>query len=252
LAGEQPVTPLSLPCLKRFSLNVLGFFLPPFCLFCGAAVGEAAAQAVCPECDAEIEWVQSPLCLCCGRVFAARDGGDRLCGDCTAEPPPYDRARAAALYEGPVAAAIKRFKFSAQMTCLPVLQNWLHQPACLELVAAADLLVPVPLHPRRLKARGFNQSWLLARGFKAAALGREVLTRVRHTVPQVGLKPKERRANVRGAFSVSHPEEVHGKNILPIDDLYTTGSTVKECALALRRAGAARVEVLTVARVKQE
>jgi ComF family protein len=138
------------------------------------------------------------------------------------------------------------------MTFLPVLQSWLNHPECQEMVACADLLVPVPLHPRRLKARGFNQSWLLARGFKGAALGREVLTRVRYTVPQVGLKPKERRANVRAAFSVSHPEEVQGKNVLLIDDLYTTGSTVKECALALRRAGAARVEVLTVARVKQE
>ena len=238
--------------LRRFNPAILEFFLPRFCLFCGAAVGEAPAQAVCPECEAKIEWVQSPLCLCCGRVFAAREGGDRLCGECAAEPPPYDRARAAALYEGPVAEAIKGFKFSGQMAYLPVLQSWLHRPQCLELAAAADLLVPVPLHPRRLKARGFNQSWLLAQGFKGAALGREVLTRVRHTVPQVGLKPKERRANVRGAFSVSRPEAVRGKNLLLIDDLYTTGSTVKECALALRRAGAAGVAVLTVARVKQE
>lgn len=246
------MTPFAPAFLKRFSLNLLEFFLPRFCLFCGAAVGEAAAQAVCPECQAEIEWVHSPLCLCCGRVFAAREGGDRLCGECATEKPPYDRARAAALYEGPVAEAIKRFKFSGQMAYLPVLQSWLHRPECLELAAAADLLVPVPLHPRRLKARGFNQSWLLAQGFKGAALGRQVLIRVRHTAPQVGLKPKERRANVRAAFSVSHPEEVQGKNLLLIDDLYTTGSTVKECALALRRAGAAGVAVLTVARVKQE
>jgi ComF family protein len=246
------MTPLAPALLKRLGANLLEFFLPRFCLFCGAAVGEDPAQAVCPECEAAIEWVQSPLCLCCGRVFAARQGGDRLCGECATEPPPYDRARAAALYEGPVAEAIKRFKFHGQMAYLPVLQSWLHRPPCLELAAAADLLVPVPLHPRRLKARGFNQSWLLARGFKGAALGREVLTRVRHTVPQVGLKPKERRANVRGAFSVSRPDMVRGKNLLLIDDLYTTGSTVKECALALRRAGAAGVAVLTVARVKQE
>ena len=201
--------------LKRFGVNLLEFFLPRFCLFCGAAVGEAAAQAVCPECEAKIEWVQSPLCLCCGRVFAAPEGGDRLCGECAGEPPPYDRARAAALYEGPVAAAIKRFKFSGQMAYLPVLQSWLHRPPCLELAAAADLLVPVPLHPRRLKARGFNQAWLLAQGFKGAALGREVLTRVRHTVPQVGLKPKERRANVRGAFSVSAPGRSAGEEPSP-------------------------------------
>ena len=246
------MAPLSLPNLKRFSLNLLGFFLPRFCLFCGAAVGEAAAQAVCPECEVPDRMgAEPPVPLLLPGLYGPGGRGPPL-WRLRHETPPYDRARAAALYEGPVAAAIKGFKFSAQMTFLPVLQSWLHRPACLEMAASADLLVPVPLHPRRLKARGFNQSWLLARGFKGAALGQKIITRVRYTVPQVGLKPKERRANVRAAFSVSRPEEVQGKNVLLIDDLYTTGSTVKECALALRRAGAARVEVLTVARVKQE
>lgn len=239
--------------LKRLASTVLEFFLPRMCLFCGAAVGEAAAQAVCPECEAQIEWVASPLCPCCGRVFEAGDS-DRLCGDCQTEPPPFDRARAAALYDndGPVGKAIKRFKFAGQMVYLPLLQSWLQRPGCRELVAEADLLLPVPLHPRRLKARGFNQALLLAQGFQEAAIGREVLTRVRHTVPQVGLNPKERRENVKGAFAVPRPVAVKGKNILLIDDLYTTGSTVRECARALHRAGAARVEVLTVARVKHE
>ncbi len=238
--------------LKRFSFTVLEFFLPRMCLFCGAGVGEGAAQAVCPECEAQIEWVTSPLCPCCGLVFEAREGGDRLCGDCQTEPPPFARARAAALYEGPVAAAIKRFKFAGQMAMLPVMQSWLTQPGCLELVADADLLLPVPLHPRRLKARGFNQAWLLAQGFKELPLGREVLIRERFTKPQVGLNPKERRDNVKGAFAVPQPSAVKGKKILLIDDLYTTGATVRECARVLRRAGAARVEVLTVARVKHE
>jgi predicted amidophosphoribosyltransferase len=83
--------------LKRFGLTVLEFFLPRMCLFCGAAVGETAAQAVCPACEARIEWVESPLCPCCGRVFES-GGDDRPCGDCQTEPPPFARARAAALY----------------------------------------------------------------------------------------------------------------------------------------------------------
>ena len=119
-------------------------------------------------------------------------------------------------------------------------------------MTAADLLLPVPLHPRRLKARGFNQALLLAQGFPDRPTGLEVLKRLRHTVPQVGLNPKERRDNVKGAFGVSQPAAVKGRKILLIDDLYTTGSTVRECARVLRRAGAARVEVLTVARVKHE
>jgi ComF family protein len=246
------MTPSILPGLKLFGLTVLEFFLPRLCLFCGVGVGEEAAQALCPECEAQIEWVASPLCPCCGVMFGSPDGGDRLCGDCQTEPPPFDRARAAALYEGPVAAAIKRFKFGRQIVYQPLLQGWLARPECLELVTAADLLLPVPLHPRRLKARGFNQALLLAQGFPDRPVGLEVLARVRHTVPQVGLNPKERRDNVKGAFDVSQPVAVKGRKILLIDDLYTTGSTVRECARVLRRAGAARVEVLTVARVKHE
>ena len=194
--------------LKRFSLTVLEFFLPRLCLFCGAGVGEAAAQAVCPECEAQIDWVASPLCPCCGRVFESGDGDDRLCGDCQTEPPPFARARAAAVYdpEGPVGQAVKRLKFARQMAYLPLMQSWLQRPACLELVAEADLLLPVPLHPRRLKGRGFNQALLLAQAFPDKPLGREVLIRSRHTLPQVGLNPKERRDNVKGAFAVAQPD----------------------------------------------
>jgi ComF family protein len=138
------------------------------------------------------------------------------------------------------------------MAYLPLMQHWLRFPWCAELAADADLLVPVPLHPRRLRHRGFNQALLLAGAFPEAEVGRETLARVRYTPPQVGLNPKQRRDNVHKAFAVPRPEEVQGKNVLLIDDLYTTGATVRECARVLRRAGAKRVEVLTVARVRHE
>jgi ComF family protein len=238
--------------LKYFGASLLEFFLPRMCLFCGVPVGETAAVAVCPECEAQITWVASPLCTCCGRVFEDREGPNRVCGDCQTDPPPFARARAAALYDGPVAQAVTRFKFSRQMALLPVMQHWLQRPLCLELVAAADLLAPVPLHPKRIKHRGFNQSLFLAQGFPGAAVAREALVRTRHTPPQLGLNPKERRDNVKRAFAVTDPAQVKGKTVLLIDDLYTTGSTVKECARVLRKAGASRVEVLTVARVRHE
>ncbi len=238
--------------LKRFGSGLLEFFLPRLCLFCGAAVGEAAAVALCPECEAIIQWVASPLCPCCGRVFASREGGDRLCGDCTTDPPPFTRARAAALYDGPVAAAITRFKFGRQMALLPVMQSWLQRPPCRDLAAEADLLVPVPLHPRRLQARGFNQALLLAQAFPMLPLAREALVRLRHTRPQVGLNPRERRDNVQGAFAVPDQTLVKGKNILLVDDLLTTGATVQECARVLKKAGALRVELLTVGRVRHD
>jgi ComF family protein len=238
--------------LKYFGASLLEFFLPRMCLFCGVPVGETAVVAVCPECEAQIEWVESPLCTCCGRMFESQNGADRVCGDCQTEPPPFARARAAALYDGPVTRAITGFKFSRQMAFLPVMQHWLKRPLCLELVAAADFLAPVPLHPKRIKDRGFNQSLLLAQGFPGAPVAREALIRKRHTIPQVGLKPKERQENVKGAFAVTDPARVKGKSVLLIDDLYTTGSTVKECARVLLKAGARQVEVLTVARVKHK
>lgn len=238
--------------LKYFGASLLEFFLPRMCLFCGVPVGETAVVAVCPECEARITWVASPLCTCCGRVFTSRDGADRVCGDCQTDPPPFARARAAALYDGPAAEAITRFKFSRHLAFLPVMHNWLQRPICLELVAAADLLAPVPLHPKRIKNRGFNQSLLLAQGFPGAVVAREALVRTRHTPPQVGLNPKERQENVKRAFAVTDPARVKGKSVLLIDDLYTTGSTVKECARVLRKAGASRVEVLTVARVSHK
>jgi ComF family protein len=233
-------------------MALLEFFLPRLCLFCGAAVGELAPQALCPACEAKIDWVASPICTCCGAIFAAREGQDRRCGPCQTEPPPFKRARALAVYDGPPATAIKRLKFNRQMVYLPVMHSWLKSPVGQEMAAAADLAVPVPLHTRRLKQRGFNQSLFLAQAFPDLPLERDALVRMRHTRPQVGLNPKERRDNVKGAFEVALPERIRGKRVLLIDDLFTTGATVLECARVLRRAGAAQVEVLTVARTRPE
>jgi ComF family protein len=255
--------PLSGPKLqlKQFGAALLEFFLPRMCLFCGVPVGEQAAVAVCPACQAQITWVESPLCICCGVMFADRDGPDHVCGECQTDPPPVARARAAAIYESAadqevhtrrVLRAITGLKFSKQMAFLPVMQRWLNRPLCRELADDADLIVPVPLHPKRIKHRGFNQALLLAQAFPEAALARETVVRTRHTPPQVGLNPKERRVNVKGAFAVPDPALVKGKSVLLIDDLFTTGSTVKECARVLRKAGACRVEVLTVARVRYD
>jgi ComF family protein len=151
-----------------------------------------------------------------------------------------------------VAEAIKRFKYGRRLDLLPVMQHWLKQPACRELVDAADLVAPVPLHPRRLKERGFNQALLLAKAFFDKPLAREALIRVRHTMPQSGLNPKERRENVKKAFSIPRPEDIRGKNVVLIDDVYTTGATVRECAKVLSQAGAREVNVLTVARVRHD
>lgn len=210
-------------------------------------------MAVCPACEEAITWVASPLCPCCGRVYSLGEERDHLCGPCQTDPPPFGRARAAVLYEeeGPSGQAIKRFKYSRRLDMLPVMQEWLRRPLCLELVREADLVAPVPLHPSRLRHRGFNQSLLLAQAFPDAPLERELLTRVRPTPPQTSLKTsKERRENVKGAFAVPRADLVKGKRVVLIDDVFTTGATVKECAKVLRKAGAQQVDILTVARVR--
>jgi ComF family protein len=140
-------------------------------------------------------------------------------------------------------------KYQRQLIFSRFLGQLLAASVAAELAAAADLLLPVPLHPRRLRQRGFNQALLLAQNFPDIPLGRDLLVRQRPTLPQLKLNPRERQANVKGAFLVPSPAAVAGQTVLLIDDVYTTGATVKECARALKQAGAARIEVLTVARV---
>ncbi|MBW1917002.1 MAG: ComF family protein [Deltaproteobacteria bacterium] len=234
--------------LQNFGLTILDFFLPRFCLFCGAAVNSEPGAVICPDCRSQVQWIHSPMCPVCGAPFKGV-GFDHLCGNCQLHPPPYHRARAVAFYEGVVLEAIHRFKYHRRQVYARVLKEWLATPAGLEMAQAADLILPVPLHPRRVRSRGFNQALILAQAFSAVPLGRDLLIRSRWTTPQVGLSGKERLENVRRAFAVTNPEAVAGKNILLIDDVFTTGATVSECAKVLRKAGARQVEVLTVARV---
>ncbi len=236
--------------LRNLAAYTLDFFLPRLCLFCGEAVAPRAPAALCPACEARVPRVQSPMCPRCGRLFIHRQGPDRPCGWCLKEPPPFAAARAAVVYEeeGLSGQAIKQFKYHRRLEYLPLLTHWLTEPACLGFAAACDLMVPVPLHVRRLRERGFNQALLLARALPGRLL-RDALVRTRHTQPQTGLSPTARRENVRRAFAVRRPEMIQGKSVLLVDDVYTTGATVRECSRALLAAGAREVRVLTVARV---
>ena len=156
------------------------------------------------------------------------------------------------LYDGPVAEAIHRFKYQGERAGLATFASFL-RAAPLDL-AEPDAILPVPLHPSRLRQRGCNQALVLAQAFFPKAerrLDPGLLVRLRHTHSQTGMSGKERRQNLKNAFGVTTPAAVAGKSLLLVDDVYTTGSTVNECARILRRAGAARVEVLTLARVRE-
>ncbi|MEW6595858.1 MAG: ComF family protein [Thermodesulfobacteriota bacterium] len=230
----------------------LDLLFPPHCLGCGEGLASSLPPLFCPDCREKIIPLTPPFCSCCGRPLPDAAGQGHVCGRCLAKPPAFARARALLLYAGPVAEAIHRFKYQGETCGLATFAHF-HQSAPPDL-AASDCILPVPLHKKRLRERGFNQAQLLAAALfpgQRQRLHPDLLRRVRHTAPQTGMNGRERRRNLRGAFAVSRPEKIRGQRVLLVDDVYTTGSTVNECATILRRAGAAAVEVLTLARVRE-
>lgn len=180
--------------------------------------------------------------------------GDR-CRRCAADPPPFAGARAALAYGGPIAESILRLKHGGRSDLARPLGRALLKAIAPDL-ARLDAILPVPLHPRRLRQRGYNQAIELVRGARAVAprhprwppLWVSTLTRIRDT-PALGRhSPLERRALVEGAFAVSRPAEVRGRRLLVVDDVMTTGATLSGCARALVEAGATEVHVATLAR----
>jgi ComF family protein len=163
-------------------------------------------------------------------------------------------ARAFFLYEEPIKEVIHRFKYQGKTACLPSFARFArHLPHAAEM-EGATWIVPVPLHASRLRERGFNQSLLLARAFfpKDHRVTPDLLIRSRPTEPQTSFNGAARRTNLKNAFAVVTPQRLAGKKILLVDDVFTTGTTVNECARVLKKAGAAEVMVLTLARVKED
>jgi ComF family protein len=231
----------------------LDIVFPPACLACRKAV--AAHGALCPACWRLVGFIEKPYCERLGTPFAYDLGVPGLQSpEAMANPPVYQRARAVARFEdGPVRALIHRLKYGDRMELAKPLGLWMARAGA-ELLAEADLLVPVPLHRRRLIWRQFNQAHALAEIIGRAS-GRRVdpfaLARVKRTAPQVGLTRSQRADNVQGAFKVPEAGSlaVSGRKVLLIDDVLTSGATLNAAARALLRGGAARVDVLVFARV---
>lgn len=227
--------------------GVLSLLYPLRCEICG----ELQEPVVCGRCAAGFKRIVEPYCRQCGLPFDPLAHSDVHCADCREEPPPFDAARAAGIYGEGLRRAIHQYKYDGVRALAIPLADFITQTVSLPF--PPDCLCPVPLHPARERMRGYNQSLLLAE-----ELGRrweipvipEMLARTVNTTPQMQLPADERRRNVRGAFTVTG--DAQGRSVALVDDVFTTGSTIRECSHVLKRTGAARVLVITIARAVAE
>ena len=235
--------------LSGFLRALVDLVHPPACIACGA--GLISPHALCPACWRTMPFIERPFCERLGRPLPVDFGVPMLSPAALAEPPGFDRARAVVRYEGPGRELVHRLKYRDGLHLVPAMSAWMARAGA-ELVADADILVPVPLHRFRLWRRRFNQAASLARPIAERAsrpLLTDVLRRVRSTAPQPGLTRKERAANLHQAFAVKgrNAERIRGARVLLVDDVLTTGATAEACTRALRTAGAARVDLLVFA-----
>ena len=232
---------------------------PPRCGVCASFLweaplkGNATALAICHSCLAGFNPLSSPLCSLCGAPFSSEVSEDHPCEDCLRNPPAYDAAGAPYLYEGSLLEAIHHLKYHGKTSLArslgPLLgeftQDWLGDES------TNVLVVPVPLHPVKLRERGYNQSLLLA-GYIAKKLRAELdflsLRRNKKTLPQAGLGKKQRQQNVRDAFKLENANRIKGRDVLLVDDVSTTGNTLNACSKIMRKGGVRTIYCVTLAR----
>ena len=225
--------------------------LPPLCPSCRDPVGDGAG--LCAACWSKLLPIERPYCEKLGIPFTYDPGPGIYSMQAIADPPAYARARAAVRYDEIARAMVHALKYGDRLDLAPVMARWMARAGG-ELLVEADIVVPVPLHWRRIWARRFNQSATLAK-LIAAERGVPVsftaLKRVKATPQQVGLSKAERAANVQGAFRVepAGKAEIARRRVLLVDDVLTSGATVDACSRVLLRAGARQVDVLVFARV---
>jgi ComF family protein len=225
--------------------------LPPHCLACGRRV--ASAGSLCASCWGSMRLIEKPYCARLGIPFAYDLGAGALSAEAIADPPPFDRCRAVAAFDDVARRLVHGLKYRDRLELAAWMGGWMARAGA-EIIEDADIIIPVPLHRRRLWWRRFNQSAMLAAavaGLTGKPLSMTALKRTKPTPQQVGLGAEERERNVRGAFRVRREEkhQVAGRRVLLVDDVYTTGATAGAATRALTRAGAAAVDVLVFARV---
>ena len=270
--------------MKKFYKILNETVFPPKCLVCSRFIqlpeavyngfsGEAdlslsvqiqvdllLSEFLCRNCLEGLVAVESPLCSCCGLPFESRHGLDHHCGDCSASPKKFRIARAPLVYEQIFTEIVHCYKYKGKIQLARPLGELLLTAFRLFWEKdSIDVVVPVPLHLKRLRKRGFNQVYLLIRNWQTIAgqvpldlrdlqIERDVIVRNVPTVPQTGLGRRQRAANIKDAFELVDEAKIIDKRILLVDDVYTTGATVDECARLLVNHGATHVDVLSLAR----
>jgi len=228
------------------------------------AFQQMMAPHICRECMTGFQAIGSPMCVKCGMMFEAQNAEDHTCGQCIQSPKAYGKARAVGVFNGTCMELVHAYKYRGKIQLarplgMLLFYTFLHHWQ----LKGIDCIIPIPLHPKRFKQRGFNQVYLLVRnwprylyqlnpnapGTSEIHVGRDDLIRIRETTPQTGLDRRQRESNVDGAFKIRDPAVITGKSVLLVDDVYTTGATVNACADVLLKNGARKVDVLTLARV---
>jgi ComF family protein len=232
--------------------GLIDIVFPPRCISCEAVIYGEDDHCFCPDCFAGIDFIRSPLCTHCGMPFTGDHQTDHLCGDCLSSKPFFTVARSVGQYQGILLNCIHKFKYQEKIAVGEVLGKLMAvfvYPAIN--ISEYSLIMPVPLHRKRLRERGFNQSLILAKEIaKEFSLPLDFMTLKRriYAGPQVGLGRTERQSNVKNAFAVKDSNRVRGERIILVDDVYTTGSTGNECARVLMNCEAREVAIITLAR----
>ena len=223
---------------------------PPGCVSCGQLVEDSGYRHLCAACGPKIDFVEEPACVTCGHPFYGEVEGERMCPHCEGMRPAYREGRTAVLFKGPARALVHELKYHHGLHVVEDIERVFQRSARVMSLIRKATLIPVPLHARKKRERGYNQSELLAAALVRASDGsaqiEPLLKRVVDTVSQTAFDRKTRRANLKNAFALTPGSLITpGHHYILVDDVFTTGSTLNSCAGVLRRAGCLNLDVVT-------